>query len=194
MAKDTNAQIFPNAEIIVPAAEHKFWTDAGVIGKLPEARQGLAKRIQATLPTWKNVEQVEEGKEAIPGVKAVTTYGHTPGHTSFLVASGRKQLLVLGDVANIPALFVKNPGWHAAFDQDAALAESNRRKTFDRVVADKITVTGYHFGMPGAGAIRQGRRRLRVQAGGLTRMKAGHRAERWKASRQSAAPSAVGWW
>lgn len=113
------------------------------------------KRIQATLPTWKNVKQVESGKDAIPGVRAIETFGHTPGHTSFVMGSGRSQLIVLGDVANIPALFVKNPQWHAAFDTDANLAEKNRRKTFDRVVADKATVTGYHFGTPGAGSLKK---------------------------------------
>jgi glyoxylase-like metal-dependent hydrolase (beta-lactamase superfamily II) len=155
MAKDTNAQTFPNAEIIVPAAEYKYWTDPGLIPKLPEARQGLAKRIQATLPTWKNIKQVESGKEAIPGVRSVVTYGHTPGHTSYAMGSGRNQLIVLGDVSNIPALFVKNPQWHAAFDSDAAMAEQNRRKIFDRAIADKAVVTGYHFGMPGAGTIKK---------------------------------------
>jgi glyoxylase-like metal-dependent hydrolase (beta-lactamase superfamily II) len=153
MAKDTNAQVFPNAEIVMPAAEYKYWTDPSVIEKLPEARRGLARRIQATFPTWKNVRQVENDKEAIKGVRVVSTPGHTPGHTSYLVSSGRRQLLVLGDVSNIPALFVKHPDWQAAFDQDANLAQETRRKTFDRVVAEKLMVTGYHYGMPGAGTI-----------------------------------------
>jgi hypothetical protein len=56
---------------------------------------------------------------------------------------------VLGDAANIPALFVKNPGWHGAFDMDPVTAEANRRKILDRVVADKATITGYPYGMPG---------------------------------------------
>jgi len=38
---------------------------------------------------------------------------------------------VLGDITNIPLLFVKNPGWHAVFDADCALAETNRRKIMD---------------------------------------------------------------
>ncbi len=155
MAKDTNAQTYPNAEIILPAAEYKYWTDPGLIAKLPEARHGLVKRIQATFPTWKNIKQVEAGKDAIPGVRAVDTYGHTPGHTSYVLGSGRRQLIVLGDVTNIPALFVKNPGWQVSFDSDANLAEQNRRKIFDRVVADTATVTGYHYGLPGAGTIKK---------------------------------------
>jgi glyoxylase-like metal-dependent hydrolase (beta-lactamase superfamily II) len=153
MAKETNAQVFPNAEIIVPATEYKWWTDASVFTKLPEARHGIAKRIQATFPTWKNVKQIEGDKEVTPGVTAVATPGHTPGHTSFLVSSGSEQMMVLSDLTNIPALFVRNPGWHAAFDADAAMAEATRRKILDRAVAEKMMVTGYHFGMPGAGRI-----------------------------------------
>lgn len=153
MAKDTNAQVFPDAEIIVPASEYKYWTDAAEAAKLPQARQGLAKRIQATLPSWKNIRQAGNDIEVAPGIRSVASYGHTPGHTSYLVSSGSDQLMVLGDVTNLPALFVRNPGWHAAFDQDAAMAENSRRKMFDRVVADNITVTGYHYGMPGAGKI-----------------------------------------
>jgi glyoxylase-like metal-dependent hydrolase (beta-lactamase superfamily II) len=154
MAKDTNEQIFPKAEIMVPEAEYKFWTDPALIPKLPEARQGLAKRIQATLPNWKNVKQISSiVREPVPRVEQLPTNGHTPGHTSYVVYSGKKQLIVGGDVANIPALFVKNPGWHAVFDADAAMAEANRRKLFDRVIADKAMISGYHFGMPGAGTI-----------------------------------------
>jgi glyoxylase-like metal-dependent hydrolase (beta-lactamase superfamily II) len=155
MAKDTNAQIFPNAEIVVPATEYKYWTDAGVFSSLPEARHGLAKRVQATFPSWSNIRQVEEDSEVLPGIRSVASYGHTPGHTSYLISSGNDQLMVLGDVSNLPAFFVRNPGWHAAFDQDAEMAEATRRRIYDRVVADGITVTGYHFGMPGAGKIEK---------------------------------------
>jgi len=154
MAKDTNEQIFPDAELVVPANEYRYWAETR-ISTLPEARQGLAKRVQATFPKWKNVRQVEDDKEVVSGIRSVASNGHTPGHTSYLVSSGSNQLMVLGDVTNLPALFVRNPGWHAAFDQDPELAEKTRRQMFDRVVADKITVAGYHYGMPGAGTIEK---------------------------------------
>jgi glyoxylase-like metal-dependent hydrolase (beta-lactamase superfamily II) len=153
MAKDTNAAIFPNAEIIVSEAEYKFWTDPATLEKLPPAAQGLAKRIQAVFPTWKNIKQVGYDKDVGSGIRSVNSNGHTPGHTSYLMGSAGSQLLVSGDITNIPALNLKNPGWHLVFDANAALAEENRRKTFERAIADKMIVTGYHFGMPGAGTI-----------------------------------------
>ncbi len=153
MEKDTNAQVYPNAEIIVPAAEYKIWTDTSLAEKAPDAMKPLVKRIQATFPGWKNIKQIEAGKEVLPGVTAVETYGHTLGHTSYLVASGSSQLLVLGDVTNIPAINIANPDWSISFDSDKAMAAATRRKIFDRAIADKAIMTGYHWGMPGAGTV-----------------------------------------
>jgi len=148
-----NKAVFPNAEIYLPAAEYKYWMDPA-IEKLPEGRRPLAKRIQEIFPLMKDkVHQFDGGKELAPGIRPIDAHGHTPGHTAFHISSGKDQFIVLGDTANIPALFVRNPGWHAAFDQDAVMAEATRRKLFDRVVADKLMVTGYHFPFPAVGTI-----------------------------------------
>lgn len=148
-----NKTVFPNAVIHVGAAEYKFWMDPA-IERLPEGRRPVAKRVQEMFPLMKDKVQPFEGdKEIVAGIRPIDSPGHTPGHTSFHVSSGSDQLIVLGDVTNIPALFVKNPGWQAAFDQDASLAEATRRRVLDRVVADKTMVTGYHFPFPAAGKI-----------------------------------------
>lgn len=33
------------------------------------------------------------------------------------------------------------------------MAEATRRKLFDRIVSDKLKITGYHFPFPGAGTL-----------------------------------------
>ncbi len=146
MARETNAPIFPKAQIHVPAAEYKFWIN-------PAVTAGAAKRIQAVFPGWSNIRQFEGDVEVVPGVRAIATPGHTVGHTSFHVGSGSQQLIVLGDVTNMPALFLKNPEWIVAFDSDPTVADASKRKIFDRVIADKVIVTGYHYGVPGAGTL-----------------------------------------
>ena len=40
-------------------------------------------------PIADKVTQYEWGKEVAPGITALDTNGHTPGHTSFQIASGR---------------------------------------------------------------------------------------------------------
>jgi glyoxylase-like metal-dependent hydrolase (beta-lactamase superfamily II) len=153
LMQQDNSQIYGAAEIIVPEAEYRFWADPGALATLPEARRGIAQRVQATMPQWKNLKQAAADKDAVPGVRLVPTHGHSPGHSSYLMTSGSQQLLVTGDVSNVPALNLRNPGWHISFDQDAQMAEETRRRLFDRAVADKIVCTGYHWGMPGAGTI-----------------------------------------
>lgn len=156
MAKDTNAPVFPSAEIVVPEVEYKWWTDAAVFTKLPEARHGLAKRIQAVFPAWMDkgkIRLVGDNVEVAPGIRSVFAPGHTPGHTAWHVSSGRDQLLVLADVVTFNPVFLRNPGWHAAYDADGAVAEASRRKLLERVIADKTKMTAYHFLFPAAGSI-----------------------------------------
>ena len=155
MEKDTNKPVFPNAEIVVSDVEYKFWTDPTVIDRLPEARKGLARRIQAVFPTWKNMRQVQGEPEVAPGIRFVSAPGHTPGHRAFHLSSGSSQLMISNDTAYQPALVVANPGWHGQYDQDAATAEASRRKLLDRVIADKTMICGYHFPFPGAGTIQK---------------------------------------
>ena len=153
MEKGTNAPIFPNAEIVISDVEYKFWTDPATIDKLNEARKGLARRIQAVFPTWKNIRQVTGEPEVAPGIRFVMAPGHTPGHRAFHLASGGKQLMISNDTAYVPALVMANPGWHGGYDQDGPLAEATRRKLLDRAIADKTPICGYHFPFPAAGTV-----------------------------------------
>ena len=148
-----NKPVFPNAVLHVPAVEYKFWMDPAV----REAARGATASRQAGTRDVPDDEgesaAIRRGQRGLAGIRPIDSPGHTPGHTSYHVSSGSDQLIVLGDVTNIPALFVRNPGWHAGFDQDAATAEATRRKLLDRAVADKAMVTGYHFPFPAAGKI-----------------------------------------
>ena len=151
--KETSAPVFPNAEIMMPEAEYKFWTDPSRAEKMPEGMRPFVQRIQSTFPTWKNIKQFADGAELVPGVRAVSTPGHTVGHTSFQVSSGGQQLFVQGDVTGFAPLFLRNPGIHSGFDGDGALAEATRRKFYDRVIAEKAMLSAYHFGFPNVGKL-----------------------------------------
>ena len=155
MEKETNAQVYPNAEIIVGETEFNFWTEPGLIEKLPEGRRGLAQRIQATIPKWKNVTQYSGGDELAPGITAVDTFGHTAGHTAFLVSSGDDQTMLLGDLLNLPALFLANLDWQLVFDADKDMATKTRKAIVEQAVADNINIAGYHFGFPNSGKIEK---------------------------------------
>jgi len=151
MEKGTNAAVFPNAELIVSSTEYKWWTDPGRVEKLPEGRRPAGKRIGDVFPTWKNWKLVENNAEVAPSVRLLAAPGHTPGHSAFLVTSGRDQLMVSNDAMYVPALLAPHPDWQGAYDQDGATAVTTRRKLIDRVIADKMMVCGAHFPFPGRG-------------------------------------------
>ncbi len=148
---------FPNAQVWVPAAEWKYWNDESEVGRAPENRKadfGNVKRVFTDGLKGK-VTQYQHGKEVVPGLMAVATLGHSPGHTSFILSSGREKLFIQSDVTNIPSLFVTNPGWHITFDQDAKLAEATRRRTYDMLSKEKMRVQGFHFPLPALGRIEK---------------------------------------
>jgi glyoxylase-like metal-dependent hydrolase (beta-lactamase superfamily II) len=149
-----NSLTFPNAEILVPAAEHKFWMDDGEMSRASKGRmEDLFKDNRRVFSgeVLKRVKTYEPDKEIAPGITTVSTPGHTVGHTSFVVASGSGRMFVFSDVTNRPDLFVRNPGWHAFFDQIPDMAEQSRRKALDMLVADKMLVQTFHAPFPGHG-------------------------------------------
>ena len=151
-----NTLAFPNAEVLVPAVEWKYFMDDGEMSRAPEGRmQTVFKNARRVLETGlkKKATPYEWGKEVVPGLLAVETVGHTPGHTSYVLSSGSDKVFIQSDVTNHPALFVVNPGWRAFFDQDPAQAEATRRKTYDMLVAEKMRVQGFHYPFPGLGNV-----------------------------------------
>ncbi len=147
---------FPNAEVKVPAAEWAFWMNDENMAKAPDAMKGafaLVRRIFKDLGD--RLTPYEMDKDLLPGVTPFATVGHTPGHTSLAIQSGNERLLLQADVTNIPALFLRNPGWHVMFDMDAQKAEETRRRFYDRASADKVLVAGFHFPFPALGHVEK---------------------------------------
>jgi len=135
---------YPNAEIMISATEWAYWTDEANKAKTPKSNQGNFANVQKVFAGLKPT-QFEAGKEVAPGITAIATPGHTPGHTSFVVASGSKKVLIQGDVALAPGVFVKHPDYQIVFDVQGDLAVQTRKKFFDMAMADKMPVIGYHF-------------------------------------------------
>jgi glyoxylase-like metal-dependent hydrolase (beta-lactamase superfamily II) len=143
---------FPNAEVLVPAVEWKFWMDDGEMSRASAGRmQNLFKNNRSIFEAslQKKVTPYEWGKEVAPGLVAVETPGHTPGHTSYVLSSGSGKVFIQSDVTNNPNPFASNPGWHGFFDQDADMAEKTRRRVYDMVAAEKLQLQGFHYPFPG---------------------------------------------
>jgi glyoxylase-like metal-dependent hydrolase (beta-lactamase superfamily II) len=141
---------FPNAELVMHENEPKHWFDDGAMAKATEREKKLyfqAGREQV-LPYKDHWRLFQQG-EVFPGVTAMPMPGHTPGHTGYLVASGKDQLLIWGDIVHVPEVQTARPEVCMAFDTDAKAAEAMRRRVFDMVATDGLLVTGMHLHFPG---------------------------------------------
>ena len=147
---DFDEALFYNARHYMGAGELDYWSDPETVNTIGAARQafaiGAARRPEVL---GDMVERFEDGDEVLPGVSAVLTPGHTPGHMAFAVAGDSGALMILGDAIGNHHVGFEAPGLPSGSDQDQGLAAQTRLALLDRIVADDMTVVGYH--LPGGG-------------------------------------------
>ena len=94
-----------------------------------------------------------KGGEIAPGITLEAAAGHTPGHSVIRVASGKDQLLFVGDTIHNAAIHTARPDVTFAFDVDGKQAAESRKRIFDMVSADGMLIAGTHLAFPGFGKI-----------------------------------------
>jgi glyoxylase-like metal-dependent hydrolase (beta-lactamase superfamily II) len=149
--------VFPNARVLISEAEHAFWTGPADLSKSPlppETKQAFIDGTRKHLAGVKDrLELVQPERELVTGVTAIATPGHTPGHLSFVLSSGDRQLFLTYDVVHHHALALPHPEWKVGFDTDPDVAVETRKRTLDRVAADRMPALAYHFPFPGLGHV-----------------------------------------
>lgn len=142
---------FPNARYVVHRPEWERWrgVDAGYVRRhvIPLAESG-------------QLEVVADGFEPAPGVRLLSTPGHTAGHVSVLVFGGGEGAVITGDAAHHP-LELEHPEWSPSADDDRELSARSRLALVERIEAEGLLVLGGHFPEPHAGRVlRVGARRV----------------------------------
>jgi len=142
-------RLFPNAELVMHENEPMHWFDDGAMAKADErARKLYFQAGREQVAPYKDRTRLFAGGEVFPGVTAVPSVGHTPGHTAYLVASGADQLMIWGDTVHVPEVQTAMPEAGMAFDTDLAAAAAARKRMFDRVSADGVLIAGMHLHFP----------------------------------------------
>ena len=153
LVDDAGRPRYPNAELIVHETEAAFWLDRDVTSAPNDRiRRGIANNRVSTAPYRDRLRTVPDG-EAMPGISAVLMPGHTPGHTGWLIQSGKDSLLIWGDLVHLAAIQIPRPDTGLVYDVDPQVACATRKRMFDRIAADKLRVGGAHMDFPGFGAI-----------------------------------------
>lgn len=140
--------MFPKAEVYVSKPEYDYWangTNAGAKAFL-EAYKGQLRLFD---PTGFDSAPFR----VAPGVDAFAAFGHTPGHTVYLLEDGEARVLVIGDVINVAAVQFPRPDIAAVYDVDPAEASRTKVKVLEYAAANRIPVAGMHLSFPGIGQV-----------------------------------------
>lgn len=135
--------VFPDAEVLIPRDEYHHWTGTTPVSKKREASRDSFRTITAQI-----VDQIrlfDPGEEIGPGINAVSTPGHSPGHHSYLVTSGHAPLLIVGDVFTHPFYSFRHPDWHAAIDDLPVEAAATRSALLARCADESLWIHAYHL-------------------------------------------------
>jgi glyoxylase-like metal-dependent hydrolase (beta-lactamase superfamily II) len=129
------APYFPNAQVRFGAGD---W-DAVV---MTSSIAGYAEGMSA-LRAAGRVELIERDGEVAPGISALATPGHTPGHVSYVLSSGEQRAMIFGDIITCP-LQIELPEGEAMADMDKQLAAATRERIL-RELDGETLVGGPHF-------------------------------------------------
>jgi glyoxylase-like metal-dependent hydrolase (beta-lactamase superfamily II) len=146
---------FPRAQYIVAAREFDFWTSddaAKLVGPVEGIAAG-ARRVFKAIEA--RTTRIKPGDEIAPGIAAIDTAGHTPGHISLLIASGSDKLLITGDALQNAHIAFAHADWQPRADMDGARAAKSRRQVLDMAATDKLQVLCYHIPFPGLGRVER---------------------------------------
>ncbi|NVM74301.1 glyoxylase-like metal-dependent hydrolase (beta-lactamase superfamily II) [Duganella sp. SG902] len=153
-----NSQIvFPNAVVRADKRDTDFWLSQANQDKAPADSKGFFQGAVASLSPYANAQHLKPfsgDTELAPGVRATSSYGHTPGHTIYTVESKGKKLVLLGDLIHVGAVQFDHPEVTIGFDSDAKAAAAARAKVFQAVAKDGTLVGASHLSFPGLGHLR----------------------------------------
>lgn len=154
---DFDDLVFADALHMMGQAEHAYWTDPATIETIGDARAAFAAGAKRRLAELDGeIALFEAGEEILPGITAVSTPGHTPGHMAFRIASGGSQAMVVGDAIGNDHVAFDKPEWPSGSDQDAARAAKTRMALLDELATEGTALVGFHLPDGGIGHVEAG--------------------------------------
>lgn len=154
LAGPLQTPVFRNVQqLFVHEKELAFWRDETISASAPDAFRPFFEVAKNAFNAYDD-KLVPFREEAIlPGIQTVELFGHTPGHSGYLLGDEKESLLIWGDIVHFPHVQVAQPDVTIAFDSDPVAAAAVRGRLLDRAASDNLAVSGMHFNLPTTGKI-----------------------------------------
>jgi glyoxylase-like metal-dependent hydrolase (beta-lactamase superfamily II) len=156
LSKD-GVPVFANAVVRADKRDGEFWLSQANLDKAPDGNKGFFQGAMASMNPY-----VKAGKfrpydgntDLVTGIKSHATYGHTPGHSFFVVESKGEKLVLWGDVIHAASVQFAAPAVTIAFDTDSKAAAAQRASAFAEAADKGYWVAASHLAFPGMGKLR----------------------------------------
>lgn len=148
--------VFPNADVYVDRRDSEFWLSAAAEAANPE-KGGTFKTSHRTVDPVVKAGKLKpfDGATALfAGISSIAAYGHTPGHTAYMIESKGQRLLLWGDVIHSAESQFAHPEVGIEYDVDRAAAEATRKRLLGFAAKEGVLVGGAHISFPGLGHVR----------------------------------------
>ncbi len=145
--------VFPNATLHLGQADVDALMKAAPPADGKPAEPGPRDMV-APYAAAKHLQPVVADGEIVPGIRAEAAHGHTPGHTVYVVESGGRKLLLVGDLIHVGAVQFAHPEVTISFDSDTKAAAAARAKVFHEAAKEGAWVGAAHLQFPGIGHLK----------------------------------------
>ena len=170
IVKDGKA-VFPHATVHVDQRDADYWLNPENAKNVKPLLNNMFPWAVTAVAPYKALGQFKpfNGKtELIPGITALPTYGHTPGHTVYAIESQGRKLLLVGDLFHVEAIQFPMPSESMAYDSDTKTSAAHRKRIFSEAAKEGYLIGAAHLPFPGIGhsvAERTGFRYLPIPYG-----------------------------
>jgi glyoxylase-like metal-dependent hydrolase (beta-lactamase superfamily II) len=147
---------FPHATLHMSRKESDYWLNPKNEAGAPAILLPMFRGAQSVLKPYlaaHRIKTFDADGEVVPGITAIATPGHTPGHTSYRIVSNGETLLVWGDIVHVSQIQFPDPHVTVTYDSDRDGAEAQREVVFSEAAQRGFWVGAAHIGFPGLGHI-----------------------------------------
>ena len=151
--------LYPNARIAVSREDFDYWTDLSHLEFAPDDHiRGQYLSAVKNLTPYARQDRIiwmDDGASLVPGITAIATPGHSPGHRVYLIESEGCTIVCWGDLCHHEIILLQRPEWGFQFDHDQPAATAQRQRIYEMVEANRHQILAYHFPFPGLGNIKK---------------------------------------
>lgn len=148
---------FPNATVYANAIETEYWMSDSNMDAAPADAKRTYQAAKAAIIPYINAGRFKtfEGNTRLtPGIRAETTFGHTPGHIAYFIESKGETLVLWGDIIHVAAVQFEDPTVTISYDSDKAEAAKTRQQILTEAAKNDWLIGGAHLSFPGIGHVR----------------------------------------